>query len=704
VDAGRGAPHLPGRRPFTRTCGPPLRVAADVARQMDRLTRPHSCATRTTLVRPIGRAERTARRRAFANDESRSRRHSPQEAEAIRSARSGVRRSIVSSSTNSGTTRSGRLVARAPRAPGCPRTRRSRVSQSDRGGTTPLNVAERSELPNGAGAGTEAAYADRDGANADDSPPSSARMGRRMVKPFRRRDRASTRRRLAFVRVDFSRGHRADRGGPIVSRRRATEPVATGRLGLLIDNGAGRGDPAPAQCIRARRPRWRARRSTPNFLRPTSNVVFIVQFAHERPETFGRPLARASCSHSRAVRRRVVLLTKSDLVGEVEGRRRDRRGARGGTRRPRVFATSTVSGFGRRGAARVHRRQTARSRSSARRASGKSTTRQRVGRQRRAKRRARWRETDQRGRHTTTATAKLILIPGGGRADRYSPDCEQCRFWDADEGLSRAFPRHRGRFALTCKFNDCSHTVEPGCAIRAANRTPASSMAGALRALTNGSNAEIDEAELRRQGRIVSKMQAPALQEEPDDASPAPLPAARGLRREVCGPASPPYSPIRPAWMRSAMAAKREQLPAVRAPPEGVTVAPGEQTPHPGQTSGATARSSGPASPRRGRAGDAAVPARERFEDRRPDGAPWPRRSRAGSHPCKTVAQVGRGIHCERFSVNSSASSLMSAASHNVLADSSGVRCADRGNVSTACHSSTERTVDFFDLAYEQTS
>ncbi len=75
------------------------------------------------------------------------------------------------------------------------------------------------------------------------------------------------------------------------------------------------------------------------------------------------------------------------------------------------------------------------------------------------------REDDARGRHTTTHR-ELILLPGGAMV-LDTPGMRELGLLDAEEGLGAAFDDVE---ALTtqCRFNDCGHTNEPGCAILAA--------------------------------------------------------------------------------------------------------------------------------------------------------------------------------------------------------------------------------------------
>ena len=75
------------------------------------------------------------------------------------------------------------------------------------------------------------------------------------------------------------------------------------------------------------------------------------------------------------------------------------------------------------------------------------------------------REDDARGRHTTTHR-ELILLPGGALV-LDTPGMRELGLMDADEGLETAFDDIE-TLAAACRFNDCGHTNEPGCAVRAA--------------------------------------------------------------------------------------------------------------------------------------------------------------------------------------------------------------------------------------------
>ncbi len=75
------------------------------------------------------------------------------------------------------------------------------------------------------------------------------------------------------------------------------------------------------------------------------------------------------------------------------------------------------------------------------------------------------READSRGRHTTVSR-ELILLPGGGVLVD-TPGIRSVGLWDAQEGVDETFADIRD-LATRCRFNDCRHNGEPGCAIAAA--------------------------------------------------------------------------------------------------------------------------------------------------------------------------------------------------------------------------------------------
>jgi ribosome biogenesis GTPase / thiamine phosphate phosphatase len=75
------------------------------------------------------------------------------------------------------------------------------------------------------------------------------------------------------------------------------------------------------------------------------------------------------------------------------------------------------------------------------------------------------READHKGRHTTTQRELLVTPEGAIIID--TPGMREIQPWDASAGLAGAFEDVTA-LAAQCKFRDCQHTVEPGCAVRAA--------------------------------------------------------------------------------------------------------------------------------------------------------------------------------------------------------------------------------------------
>jgi ribosome biogenesis GTPase len=75
------------------------------------------------------------------------------------------------------------------------------------------------------------------------------------------------------------------------------------------------------------------------------------------------------------------------------------------------------------------------------------------------------REDDSRGRHTTTSR-ELIALPGGALLID-TPGLRSVGLWDDGSGLEQAFADIEG-LAGDCRFRDCRHGGEPGCAVRAA--------------------------------------------------------------------------------------------------------------------------------------------------------------------------------------------------------------------------------------------
>ena len=73
------------------------------------------------------------------------------------------------------------------------------------------------------------------------------------------------------------------------------------------------------------------------------------------------------------------------------------------------------------------------------------------------------REEDARGRHTTTHR-QLLLLPGGLLAID-TPGMRELGMWAVEEGLESTFVDVEALIA-ECRFSDCQHGSEPGCAVR----------------------------------------------------------------------------------------------------------------------------------------------------------------------------------------------------------------------------------------------
>jgi ribosome biogenesis GTPase len=72
------------------------------------------------------------------------------------------------------------------------------------------------------------------------------------------------------------------------------------------------------------------------------------------------------------------------------------------------------------------------------------------------------RDADGKGRHTTT-TRNLLVLPGGGVLID-TPGLRGVGLWDAGTGVGQVFAEIE-ELAVGCRFQDCAHTAEPGCAV-----------------------------------------------------------------------------------------------------------------------------------------------------------------------------------------------------------------------------------------------
>ena len=75
------------------------------------------------------------------------------------------------------------------------------------------------------------------------------------------------------------------------------------------------------------------------------------------------------------------------------------------------------------------------------------------------------RENDDKGRHTTTHRELVLLQDGGIMID--TPGMRELQLWEAEEGISQGFTDIED-LTVQCKFTDCQHNSEPGCAVQEA--------------------------------------------------------------------------------------------------------------------------------------------------------------------------------------------------------------------------------------------
>ncbi len=75
------------------------------------------------------------------------------------------------------------------------------------------------------------------------------------------------------------------------------------------------------------------------------------------------------------------------------------------------------------------------------------------------------RSGDKKGRHTTTRR-ELVRLEGGALL-LDTPGMRELQLWEVETGLAGAFPEIEG-LADGCRFRDCAHQSEPGCAVLAA--------------------------------------------------------------------------------------------------------------------------------------------------------------------------------------------------------------------------------------------
>lgn len=122
------------------------------------------------------------------------------------------------------------------------------------------------------------------------------------------------------------------------------------------------------------------------------------------------------------------------------------------------------------------------------------------------------RDSDGKGRHTTTAR-HLVPVPGGGVL-LDTPGLRSLPLWDAQAGVAAAFDDVES-LAAGCRFSDCRHEGEPGCAVREAVEAGAldarrlaswAKLRRELESLERRQDEQARRADGRRMGRIIKQV------------------------------------------------------------------------------------------------------------------------------------------------------------------------------------------------------
>jgi len=248
-----------------------------------------------------------------------------------------------------------------------------------------------------------------------------------------------------------------------VDRDRCTVRIASGQVRAAADVLPTTGDwvalrmePRPAVDVIL--PRWSSLEREGQLLAADIDVVFVVA-SLDRPLNLNR-IERELVLAWDSGARPVVLLTKADAVADA-GELMETVAAR--AVRTDVVLTSASDG---RGVEEVlaHLRPNRSAVLLGPSGAGKSTLVNRLLSEE-AQAIGDVREGDHRGRHTTTSR-HLLVIPGGGVLID-TPGLRSVGLTGAEGGVALAFPDVE-EIAGGCKFRDCRHSGEPGCAVAAA--------------------------------------------------------------------------------------------------------------------------------------------------------------------------------------------------------------------------------------------
>ena len=128
------------------------------------------------------------------------------------------------------------------------------------------------------------------------------------------------------------------------------------------------------------------------------------------------------------------------------------------------------------------------------------------------------REDDHKGRHTTTGRSLFRLPSGALLID--TPGLREIQLWTSESDVDAAFPEIEA-LAATCRFRACTHSNEPGCAVREAMESGAIDVdrVGAWRKLRREleflerRQQPLSEAAERARGKSLSRMFRARLRE-----------------------------------------------------------------------------------------------------------------------------------------------------------------------------------------------
>jgi ribosome biogenesis GTPase len=116
------------------------------------------------------------------------------------------------------------------------------------------------------------------------------------------------------------------------------------------------------------------------------------------------------------------------------------------------------------------------------------------------------REDDKKGRHTTTHRELHVLPSGGLLVD--VPGMRELRVAESSQSIETVFDELE-RYATHCKFADCKHDTEPGCAVLRAieeNKIDRRRLSNYKKLLRENALAKATLAEKRAQGRGFAKV------------------------------------------------------------------------------------------------------------------------------------------------------------------------------------------------------